>query len=181
MVAKPCIRCGEHKALDEFHRHKRMADGRLNKCRSCVVEYVAEWRKRPENADARNREYLRGEGAKKRARGLKYAYGGGRNQDPEARRLASLKYANKRRLQEIERPTWQSELDEFAFSEARDLCRRREPVTGSEWHVDHIVPLNHRRASGLHNAFNLQAAPATWNIKKGNRHMATFLLPGVSA
>lgn len=36
---KPCIRCGEVKPLDDFYRHARMADGRLNKCIACVKEY----------------------------------------------------------------------------------------------------------------------------------------------
>lgn len=35
---KQCRRCHEVKPLDEFYPHKKMADGRLNHCRTCETE-----------------------------------------------------------------------------------------------------------------------------------------------
>lgn len=52
---KTCIRCHQEKLIEAFHKHKMMRDGRLNKCASCVVECVAEWRKK--NPQKRNQEY----------------------------------------------------------------------------------------------------------------------------
>lgn len=67
-----------------------------------------------------------------------------------------------------------TEFDELVQKEASDLCDMREKITMIKWHIDHIVPLNHKEACGLHNGYNLQVVPALWNIKKGNRNMKTY-------
>ena len=69
-----------------------------------------------------------------------------------------------------------TELDEFAFDEAVSLCKAREETLGGKWEVDHIVPLNHKDACGLHVAANFQVVPAEWNRAKGNRTMAEFII-----
>lgn len=74
-----------------------------------------------------------------------------------------------------------SELDEFAFEEAINLCKLREQATGFSWHVDHTVPLNHRQASGLHVAANFQVVPAWWNFQKKNTNMDEFNISLLSA
>jgi hypothetical protein len=56
---KCCIKCGEMKSIQDFYCHPRMADGHLNKCKTCVLAYVH--RHRLENID-RIREYDRQRG-----------------------------------------------------------------------------------------------------------------------
>lgn len=41
---KACFKCGEERHIDEFYVHSRMADGHLNKCKSCTKKDASEHR-----------------------------------------------------------------------------------------------------------------------------------------
>lgn len=169
---KTCFKCKECKPLSCFHKHKGTKDGHLNKCSECTVKDVAEWRKK--NPNARKEEH-----AKNRAKKgfqTRQEYLEKRKQNAKGRKVAALNYAHKRRLQTKRHEA--TELDDFAFEEAVDLRERRKQATGFDWHIDHIVPINHKQACGLHNAFNLQVVPASWNVKKKHSNMEQFFITG---
>jgi len=53
---KMCFKCGKEKLLTEFYKYKNMADGRLNKCRTCANNDSRKWQKaNPEKAKEINR------------------------------------------------------------------------------------------------------------------------------
>lgn len=44
MREKICFKCGRKKPLNDFYKHPKMADGHLNKCKSCTKADVSEYR-----------------------------------------------------------------------------------------------------------------------------------------
>jgi len=70
-------------------------------------------------------------------------------------------------------PIWYGELDQLVEIEARRLVRLREKCTGVRWHIDHMIPLRSKTATGFHCANNLQVIPASMNCSKRNTHVFT--------
>jgi hypothetical protein len=171
-MKKMCFKCKCEKPLISFHKHKQMKDGHLNKCSECVVKDVSAWRDK--NPDCRAKEHVRIR--EKQGFQTMDEYQAKRKKNAKGRKVSSLQYAHKRRLQQERHIV--TELNELAFIEACDVRNRRKALTGFDWHIDHIVPINHKSACGLHNAFNLQVVPASWNIKKKHTNMNEFWISG---
>jgi hypothetical protein len=74
-----------------------------------------------------------------------------------------------RRLSKIQRtPAWLTDIDFERINNEYRVAALLTKVTGSSWHVDHIVPLQGKMVSGLHVPSNLRVLPATENIRKSN-------------
>ena len=63
-------------------------------------------------------------------------------------------------------PLWAKQEDFKELIELRDQMR---DATGFDWDIDHIIPLNARKASGLNCKENLQVIPSVLNRNKGNK------------
>jgi hypothetical protein len=74
-------------------------------------------------------------------------------------------------IQKIQTPVWFSEFDKFVYDECVDLCKLRKIATGIEWHLDHMIPLKGKIASGLHCGLNFQVIPAYINTSKQNKNI----------
>jgi len=102
-----------------------------------------------------------------------------KNRDTQANRIKQWKKNNpekvlaafhKRRASKIKAtPCWYGEFDSFVMHEALRLARLRQSITGVKWHVDHMIPLQSKEASGFHCASNIQVIPEWMNVSKANR------------
>ena len=85
--------------------------------------------------------------------------------NPENNRAA----AQRTRVQRLARNAlWDTEATDLVLVEAADVARRRAEITGFAWEIDHIVPLQGKKVSGLHVWNNLQVVPKFVNRSKGN-------------
>lgn len=77
----------------------------------------------------------------------------------------------KRKAAKIQRtPSWLTDDDLWMIEQAYDIASIRTKVFGLQWHVDHIIPLQGKKVSGLHVPMNLQVIPGIENCIKGNRY-----------
>jgi len=83
---------------------------------------------------------------------------------------------HKRRASQIKAtPKWYGEFDAFVMHEAALLSRYRSAITNVKWHIDHMIPLQSKTASGFHCASNIQVIPEALNVRK--RNTMTFTKP----
>lgn len=66
-------------------------------------------------------------------------------------------------------PAWLTVDDFWMLEQAYELAALRTKLFGFSWHVDHILPLQGKKVSGLHVPNNLQVIPWVDNVKKANR------------
>ena len=117
-------------------------------CKKCERIKVREWRRSKWNDE----EY------RQKRREEQNAY----NKSSEKRKIAMRATASKRRKQVSAEYDALSDIDKARMTEIYIQAKR----LGSDYHVDHIVPLSR---GGKHHPDNLQIVTAEYNLKKGNR------------
>ena len=79
-------------------------------------------------------------------------------------------YNRARQAAKLQRtPKWLSADDHWLMAQAYELAALRTKLFGFPWHVDHVLPLQGRRVSGLHVPTNIQVIPGTDNCRKSNK------------
>lgn len=66
-------------------------------------------------------------------------------------------------------PPWLTDRQIIEMRRMYSVAKELSDLTGVQFQVDHIVPLQGKSVSGLHVPWNLQILPYYENISKGNR------------
>lgn len=173
MKLKTCSRCCLDKTLDQFCKSKVTKDLLSAWCKPCQKDYrIANKEKQKvyfsnyyqDNKEKKNKqssEYVKNNREKINAYSRDYA---------KTIRHKRNAYAMKRYAQNKKcTPSWltqeQHKQIEYLYWLATDL----RSVTGQEYHVDHIVPIQGENVCGLHVPWNLQVLPSDVNIGKSNK------------
>jgi len=193
-MLKTCRKCKCEKDSELFCKHKGCKDGINTICKACHYEYIKSQRAAGKrNTTEESRKYYEKYPEKKIAASASY-----KERHPERVKESQAKYRAKNAGKERERREiyrkanpelfklygtiakgnrrkrivgFDKELTDFVIKEAHHLRLLRNNVTGIEWHVDHIIPLQGKLVSGLHVWNNLQVIPAKVNILKSNHPM----------
>lgn len=158
MTGDPCKKC---QSTSNQHRIK---NGYLqSSCIPCEKLYFQEYQKK-------NLEYFR----KINRTSYRKVRGGLTRRSPlemtdELRKQFHRDKANLRATR-AKRARIDDDLTKLVVFEAHDLRKRRNQLTGIEWHVDHIIPLKGENVCGLHIWNNLAVIPKVENLRKGNYH-----------
>ena len=166
-----CTRCNTVKEVAEFYKTKT---GRRRECKSCKIkdssEYVAKNKEYVVEYKARyysdNRVRLAEVSAKYRdenratIRETQARY----YENNKSKFMANSKYRKASKLQRT--PVW-AELKDIEVM--YELAQFATEVSGEQYHVDHILPLQGKLVSGFHVLGNLQVLTAKANLSKNNK------------
>jgi hypothetical protein len=86
---------------------------------------------------------------------------------PKGQEINRAKQNRRRAAIVLRTPVWTTELDLFMIEEIYHLSSLRTLLTGIEWQVDHILPLQGEKISGLHTPSNMQVITAREHRAKG--------------
>ena len=170
MTEKLCKTCGEVKALELFGIQTKRPDGRSSQCKGCVS-------KRSAAAYASNREKIK---AKNKARRdllketnldllkliTKRYNQNSRNNSRGALNAYRATYWCKKGNNA---PAWLTKEQINKIKQYYVEANRLTRSLGVSYHVDHIIPLRGKTASGLHVPWNLQIILGSDNRKKSNK------------
>ena len=178
MATKHCKKCSNDLPIESFNKDGSKRDGLRTTCSTCdAAQRAANKEQRAETKKAwhqRNKGSLKLRPRKKNTREYNAAYylankdaikrrsGEWRKENPAVALAKTRKYQASK-LQRT--PQW---ADMSAITDFYVEAKRLEELTGIQFHVDHIVPLQGELVSGLHVPANLQLLPAHENLSKSN-------------
>ena len=172
---KTCTACGIEKPTEDFPKDYRYADGRREpRCGDCRKAYQR--KHYAENADEKKKRMHRNYEENKSAYHARSAKWKKENPAIVSLQMAKWRSSNshivaaltsKRRATRIKAtPLW---ANEKAVEQYYLIANFLSVELGTEFEVDHVVPLQSKLVCGLHAQTNLSIMLKPVNIKKGNR------------
>lgn len=177
---KNCTKCGLEKELSAFSKNAKAADGLQHHCKACKLAYQ---RANPKRAESVKKYYEANKDlciarsiASQRKKPAYYAEkarqwsAGNRERHLQNRRAYYVRNAAKdiervrRRQGRIKDAVGVSVAEQAEIDGLYMFCQ-----IFPDYEVDHIVPLNGKRVSGLHVLANLQVLTRAANRAKGNK------------
>jgi hypothetical protein len=158
--------------------HGHIADRRAStgECLECRAVNLVAWRKtHPEKVKQHNDTQYANHSVALAARSRKFYA-----ENAEVLRIKKQEYQRKnlhiyaklgakRRAAKLQRtPVWLTADDHWMIEQAYELAALRTKMLGFPWEVDHIIPLQGSKVSGLHVPQNLQVIPRKQNRAKWN-------------
>lgn len=189
IATKTCKTCLEEFSLDRFHKDFSAKDGHRSVCKTCAcAKKRQEYEQDPQKFINRNKAWRNNNQdwvktyeherhktyySTNRERILEKNKAYVKNNPDKHRK--SMRVASSKRRGVIGKscPVWLTETQHEQIKFFYDLARDCEMITGQQYHVDHIVPLQGKNVCGLHVPWNLQVLPADINMSKGNRYEQT--------
>jgi hypothetical protein len=166
---KICCSCKVQKLIDNFSRNSSRKDGHNTECKSCVKNYQLIHKK--QIADKKkvyyetNKHHIvqYNQTNKTRIAIVKSQY------QKENRDKVNATAAKRRAVKLKATPNWLTKEDIQKIEQFYTEAQKLKNITGQDYHVDHIIPLQSEIVCGLHVPWNLQVIAAKENRSKSNR------------
>ncbi len=161
-----CISCAAFAVRKNQAKNRDIVHARNKQYREQNPEKIRQmhqdWRKKNVAHDAKRKQQYRVKNAAK----VKIAY----KEYYEENYTRVLAKRNKQHADKLKRtPAWLTPDDLWMIEQAYELAALRTKLFGFAWHVDHVIPLRGKLASGFHTPYNLQVIPAIDNLRKSNQ------------
>ena len=162
---KICSKCKQEKSFEFFGKHSKNKDGLQYYCKACRIGVCAS-----SFSKTSGEQRLKRNTSTKEWREL--------NKEKVQAYTTKYKKVNRAKLTALERkrqvsklkrtPKWLTESDYLYMQCLYQVAAMRTKESGQKWQVDHIIPLQGRKVSGLHVPSNLRVIPAIENQRKNN-------------
>ena len=170
---KYCYACKQERPKTDFYKDKSRKDGLDSRCKPCHKKYYEDnkdklreyWKKRYEDNKDKLREYSKEYYEDNREYYKEY----GKEYRKNKRHLENARKAKRRAAKLEATPDWLTDEQLNEIKNIYWLAQDLKKITGEDYHVDHIIPLQGEEVRGLHVPWNLQVLPADINLSKGNR------------